>query len=333
MASREVNNQIHPDQLRWPVSFILWLCVWLSPAILGRPAVSLAFYNPYGLYNRSLAGPSRLGSYPALGWYGWGQFLGSDVSGPVRLYPFHPGYFFGLPGSFALSGFGFPGLGGSGFFGLSSLYGTGNPATLSLLNILAGLGGGSLPLLPRTAISPFASPVIAAEQAGSWEGQWSSSVKNQSGSMTLDLVESPASGGLSGTCIMLLNKLIPVPVDVSGALGPEAVEFILTGTFVNLVNSTEYTLTLTFTLLSPESISGKYIVHDVLYTKADIGEFTLSLIVPVIAEPVEAPATIVQTPIISVPLLPAVILPGLGVLPTGFGLTGLSPLLLAPPLI
>ena len=189
-----------------------------------------------------------------------------------------------------------------------------------------------MPLLPRLAISPPASPVIAAEQAGSWEGQWSSSVKNQSGSMTMELVKNPVSGELSGTCTMLSNRLIPVPVDVSGGLDPETGDFILTGTFLTLVNSTEFSLTLKFTLLSPESISGKYIVHDTLYSKSDIGEFTLSLTVPAIPAPIEVPATVVQSPFIPTLLLPTII-PGLGAFPTGLGLTGLAPVLLAPPLI
>ncbi|MGA1824545.1 MAG: hypothetical protein ACMUIP_07745 [bacterium] len=161
------------------------------------------------------------------------------------------------------------------------------------------------PPIPTQTFSALVVPVIpppvstvVAEQAGIWDGTWFSLLKTTAGPMKLDLVENPATG-LSGTAFLVDNKLIPVPVDVTG-LTPVSDFFTLEGSYFNITNGVTYTLELQCTLISESHMSGTYYISKVGALKDDYGEFNLTLITPVITipAPIVAPVPPAVTPVV-----------------------------------
>jgi len=75
----------------------------------------------------------------------------------------------------------------------------------------------------------------------------------------------------------LLNKLIPVPISVSGL--NSATGFTLTGTYVDILKLKTYYASYTCTLVSPSYMTGTYLIHDALYLETDTGSFNLSLVI------------------------------------------------------
>lgn len=231
----------------------------------------------YGLGGLGLYG----GLYGGLGMYGMSGLYG--LSGLGSLY--------GLGGLGAMSGltglggmYGLSGLSGlGGIYGLSGLSGLGLMGMMNPLLSLAGLSSGGGASSAPTAINP--APVVSAEQAGLWDGYWFSYLKTIAGPMSLNLVEDAATGILSGTCLMVNNKFIPVPVDVSG-VNTGIGTFTLEGIYFDPLNLINYTIELTCVMNGPSSMSGDYFIHDSLFAKTSFGEFTLSLSTPYIPAPI-----------------------------------------------
>ena len=209
-------------------------------------------------------GASAQAYYGGLGglpWIGFG--LGSPCFGAGNLYGGLYGLYGGLYGGIN-SLYGTPSLYGSGVAGL---YG------LAALDPAAGL--------IRQAQAPTATvtlPVLP-DPTGSWLGTWVSYSTLASGTANFQLLYTPGTLAITGTAGLLLNKLVPVAIDVTGTNGLTG--FSLSGTYFDLKALTTYTVSYTCSLSSPTFITGTYLIHDPLYLKADTGTVGLSLANPV----------------------------------------------------
>jgi len=182
------------------------------------------------------------------------------------------------------------------------IYGLGG---LGSLYALGGLGGylGNLSLLSNLDIlttnvqtTAPAAPVVTAEQAGTWTGSWFSLVQLKGGLMNMTLVEDIVTGILNGEVNLILNKVTnSIPADVTGILpAPGAgagTTFILTGgnqgffgtTFLLLPSAISiYSIELTCNLTSPVTMTGTYLVQDLVKFEVDYGNFNLNLTAPII---------------------------------------------------
>ncbi|MEW5802349.1 MAG: hypothetical protein AB1847_09630 [bacterium] len=202
------------------------------------------------------------------------------------------GGFGGIAGS--SFGLGNPYYGSGGLYGgLYGLYGGlyGGVDTLygpySLSSGIAGLYGlGGLGLiggagLVRQAQAPVATTTIPVlpNPTGSWLGTWVSYISLKSGTANFQLLYTPGTLVISGTAGLLLNKLVPIPINVSGI--NSATGFTLEGTYFNLTTLTNLTVSYTCTLSTPSFITGTYLIHDALYLQTDTGTVGLSLANPV----------------------------------------------------
>jgi len=209
-------------------------------------AVSMAIsQNAPAYYGGGLAGISGFGL--ASPYYGYG--VGYGLYGGA----FSP---YGLYGGLA------------GLYGLGGLYG-----------LAPGIDSGQVirqaqaPLTTTTIIPPLPNPT------GSWSGTWVSYVTLNSGTADFQLLYTPGTLTISGTAGLLLNKLVPVPISVSGL--NSATGFTLTGTYFDLAKLVTYTVDYSCTLTSPSFITGTYTIHDPLYLRVDTGTVGLSLANPV----------------------------------------------------
>jgi hypothetical protein len=149
--------------------------------------------------------------------------------------------------------------------------------------------------------------VLAAEQAGTWTGTWTSLVTLKGGLMDMSLVEDVLTGALTGQVNLFLNKVTgSIPADVTGFLttvgpgslgitgtGGAVATFILSGgnqAFfssllpVPVVTSAIplYTINLVCIMTTPVTMTGTYDVQDIYKLNSDSGEFSLTLTAPVI---------------------------------------------------
>ena len=318
------------------VCFLIFLFIIVSPVnayygLLGSGYYGGGAYGGLGLYG--------LGGLYGMGLYGTGNYLGGLYGGLYGL-GLYSGSFgttslsnylyggllagtygglYGLGGMYGLGGLyglgGMCGLGGlyglGGIYGLGGLYGPGG-----MYGGLYGLGGllGTMGLLSNPGLlntptqqTVQPTPVVIAEQAGTWSGTWTSLVTLKSGLMDMSLVEDPLTGILSGQVTLLLNKFTgSIPADVTGYLttvGPGSLgitgvsgavaTFILSGGnqsfFSNLLLFPSvtgiipiYTIDLVCIMTSPVTMIGTYEVQDIYKLAVDSGEFNLTLTAPVI---------------------------------------------------
>jgi hypothetical protein len=123
------------------------------------------------------------------------------------------------------------------------------------------------------------APVIT-----NWSGLWFSLLNsNELGPMSLSLSQNTVTGAVTGTASLILNKLLPLPVTVSGTfLGGTA--FSLTGVFTDFQPALgglflipiDYTLTLNCNLTSATTMSGNYTIVSI--KENGIGTFNLNLL-------------------------------------------------------
>jgi len=252
--------------------------------------------------------------YGGLFWpYGFGGLYGmSGLYGGINsLYGLNGLY--GLGGMYGLYGLSYPYYQGGMMGGLGSLLGfssmcpgfcgLGGPlASIGLLSNLGIMGGSPTGINQKTA-------PIAAEQAGTWSGTWTSLITLKGGIMQMSLIEDVLTGTLSGQVNLLLNTVTnSIPADVVGyisTLGPGSLgitgtggaisTFILSGGNQSFFSSTlllflpslpsvitVYTIDLVCVMTSPVTIIGTYEVADIYKLKVDSGEFNLTLTSPVI---------------------------------------------------
>ncbi|MGA1869724.1 MAG: hypothetical protein ACMUJM_14405 [bacterium] len=182
-----------------------------------------------------------------------------------------------------------------------------------------------LPTLPAPILPTDVAPLFIAEQAGSWSGTWFSLQKFLAGPMTLNLIEDPSTGTLSGTVSLINNKLLLYPAEVSGAIVPGATFFELRGTFYNFTGGITYSIELWCTLIGDNAMTGNYYIYGLgVAAQNDYGQFNLNLGAPVITPTVTLPIVPITTPVVPVLTAPATatvpVLPpttaGIAVLPT-----------------
>jgi len=162
-------------------------------------------------------------------------------------------------------------------------------AAISALTLtLPGLPGLPTPTpTPSTSIPssiPSSSSGAVAPVITNWSGIWASLLStSQLGPMNLTLSQNTVTGAVTGTASLFLNKLIPLPVTVSGVfLG--GTSFTVTGVYTSfslalsglIIVPTNYTLSLTCTLTSPTTMNGTYSILSIKET--DFGGFNLTLI-------------------------------------------------------
>ncbi|MGA1791644.1 MAG: hypothetical protein ACMUIM_09165 [bacterium] len=261
------------------------------------------------------------GMYAGLGGiynlYGLGGLYGGIYGGLHNLTPAISGMSILNPMSM-IGTYGVGGLYGNifGLYGLGGLYGLSNPSLLNTPYGLYGLGGlwgmggiwgglgglntilSTMGLLPTSGLttSPIETiqpaPIVTAEQAGIWSGNWFSFIKiSDLGSMTLNLTEDTATGLLVGEANLLLNNVTnSLPAQVTGVYTGGST-FVLSGgnntiftsTFLLVINATLYSIELNCTLTSPTTMTGTYFIQDLVkLVNNDIGSFNLGLSSPVI---------------------------------------------------
>ena len=111
--------------------------------------------------------------------------------------------------------------------------------------------------------------------------------------MTLTLVEDIVNSQLSGEMNLLLNKITnSIPAQVSGIFNG-GTTFTLTGGYNPLASTTllivsttllttYYSIQLNCTLTSSTTMTGTYIIQDLIKLNVDYGNFNLNLSTPVI---------------------------------------------------
>lgn len=120
---------------------------------------------------------------------------------------------------------------------------------------------------------------VLPDPTGSWLGNWVSYVSLSSGTANFQLTYTQGTLVVSGTAGLLLNKLVPVSISVTGTNGLTG--FTLSGTYFDLKSLITYSVSYSCTLSTPTFITGTYIIHDPLYLQTDTGAVGLSLANPV----------------------------------------------------
>ena len=169
--------------------------------------------------------------------------------------------------------------------GLGSLYGYGDLYDNFTSPTLAFGGNSLLVRQPQVLLPGTTTPVTAIgggggtlpDPTGSWSGTWLSYINLKGGIATFNLIYDPLTLTVSGTAALLLNKLIPIPINVSGV--NTATGFVLTGSYLDPVKLVTYYAEFTCTLVSPLFITGDYTIHDALFLESDIGEFNVNLVI------------------------------------------------------
>ena len=132
-------------------------------------------------------------------------------------------------------------------------------------------------LVPATTVDLVISTLrgISAlpDPTGTWSGTWLSYITLKGGIANFNLVYDPLTLTVSGTAGLLLSKLIPVPISVTGS--NTATGFTLTGSYFDPVSLTTFYAEYNCTLVSPTFLTGDYSIHDALYSQTDVGVFNL----------------------------------------------------------
>ena len=171
-----------------------------------------------------------------------------------------------------------------GTSGFGSLYGYGDFYDNVLGSVTLGYGNG-LPLIRQPQVVLPGTPSLPAvgggggtlpDPTGSWRGTWLSYINLKGGIANFNLIYDPLTLTVSGTAALLLNKLIPIPINVSGV--NTAAGVTLTGTYFDPTKLVTYYAEFTCILVSPVFITGDYSIHDALFLETDIGEFNMDLV-------------------------------------------------------
>jgi len=236
-----------------------------------------------GLYGGLAGGLSGLGGLYG-GLSGFGGLYGG-LSGLGGLY----GGLSGLGGLYGMGGlygglYGLSGIGNSygglyGASGLGSLYGLGLASPRLGFGDSLSLIRQPQVLLPGTTTS---LPAVGGggglpDPTGAWSGTWLSYINLKGGIANFNLIYDPLTLTVSGTAALLLNKLIPIPISVSGV--NTAAGVVLSGSFFDPTKLVTYYADFTCVLVSPLFITGDYTIHDALFLESDIGEFNLNLVI------------------------------------------------------
>ncbi|MGA1871265.1 MAG: hypothetical protein ACMUJM_22275 [bacterium] len=139
------------------------------------------------------------------------------------------------------------------------------------------------PLFPGLPITRTASALTtttgggaAAAVIGIWNGTWLSLIKFNGGLLTLILGQDPLTGQIVGTASFILNKLLPIPVDVIGTFLPGVTTVLeLTGAYLDILSGTLYTLNMTCNIIAPGVMDGTYSIISLKST--DFGTFNATL--------------------------------------------------------
>jgi len=163
-----------------------------------------------------------------------------------------------------------------GLYGGLGRYGLGDgmeqmPARASQALLFPGLTS-----LLSTSTSTSAVPALP-NPTGTWNGTYLSYITLKGGIASFVLTYNPLTLTVSGTAGLLLNKLIPLPIPVSGL--NTATGFTLTGTYFDILKLKYYYASYSCTLVSPSYLTGTYLIHDALYLESDTGNFNLSLVI------------------------------------------------------
>ena len=173
-----------------------------------------------------------------------------------------------------------------GASGLSSLYGYGDLYGNLLGSTRLGYGDSlSLVRQPQVLLPGTTTSVSTVsggggglpDPTGSWSGTWLSYINLKGGIANFNLIYDPLTLTVSGTAALLLNKLIPIPISVSGV--NTAAGVVLSGSFFDPTKLVTYYAEFTCVLVSPLFITGDYSIHDALFLESDIGEFNLNLVI------------------------------------------------------
>lgn len=144
---------------------------------------------------------------------------------------------------------------------------------------LLGVAGLYNSLFPNlfNHISTVPAALVAAEQVGTWEGLWTSGVV--SGPMTLNLVEDPILGTLTGFVQLLGNPTLGSLTDVTGEVLNN--QIYVSGSGIGLGSMT-FKIDIIGTLTSPETMTGTYSIINST-SVVETGAFDLSLLPPIIS--------------------------------------------------
>ncbi|MGA1826236.1 MAG: hypothetical protein ACMUIP_16390 [bacterium] len=146
------------------------------------------------------------------------------------------------------------------FFPLFDPFASGFPIsrTASVLTTTTGGGGAA------TAV------------VGIWNGTWLSLIKFNGGLLNLILNQDPITGQIVGTASFILNKLIPIPVNVVGTFLPGITTVLeLTGAYLDILSGTLYTLNMTCNIIAVGVMDGTYSILSLKST--DFGTFNATL--------------------------------------------------------
>jgi len=180
------------------------------------------------------------------------------------------------------------------------------------------------PTLPIPTVIPPTAAIsqLLAEQAGTWEGLWSTGLT--SGPLTINLVEDPILlGTVTGFVQLVGNFVLPTLVEVTGEVLNNQV--ILTGSGLG-IGSQIITIDLVGTLLSPTEMEGNYTLIKPGPSIREVGAFQAILTTPAIVAPAPVPTVVIPAPTVPVPTAPVPTV----VAPTAPVPTVVSPTVVAP---
>jgi hypothetical protein len=139
-----------------------------------------------------------------------------------------------------------------------------------------------------TATTTIATPILITT---SWSGSWTSFSKTALfGPMSLILTEDLSAGTFTGTALLDLNNLVPVPITVSGAYTGIGLDISVSGIYSGLTPVTtgtgpfattvlvpvDYLITFNFSIVGGLEIIGTYTINSTINT--DFGSIYLTRI-------------------------------------------------------
>jgi hypothetical protein len=130
----------------------------------------------------------------------------------------------------------------------------------------------------RTAsvVTPTTGGGAAAAVVGIWNGTWLSFIRFDGGLLNMVLNLDPLTGQIVGTVTLILNRLIPIPVNVTGTFLATTSILELTGAYFDIASGTLYTLTMTGNIIAPGVMDGTYSIISLKST--DFGAFNATLL-------------------------------------------------------
>jgi len=243
-----------------------------------------------GLYGSSMYGGLMGGMYGSSmygGLYGglMGGMYGSSMYGGLMggLYgsSMYGGLMGGMYGSSMYGGL-MGGMYGSSLYGGLGRLGFGDGMEQmreAQVLLTSGISLTSFLLGTSSTSTTVSAPVVPAlpNPTGTWNGTYLSYINLKGGIASFALTYNTLTYAITGTAGLYLNKLIPIPIPVSGL--NSATGFTLTGTYFDILKLKLYYASYACTLITPSYMTGTYIIHDALYLETDTGSFNLSLVI------------------------------------------------------